>query len=160
MINRIPYRVQPRMAEQAYRTFRVEMPRATHWRPGSCEEAGCSRWAKGWKTTFTSGTPEGERIRHAIKTSPIRRKYTVARLPEGRVEVLFEAGQPCFLQDHPTTQHRVPLDRPQIHVVRSGDWRTDAGTRRATRRVHTRAEHWIEEFAENQDRLASIIERG
>lgn len=160
MINRTPYRVEPRMPQQAYRTFSVHMPRATHWRPATCEEAGCRRWARGWKTTFTAGTPDGERIRHAIKTSPIRRRYTVARLPEGRVEVLFEAGQSCFLQDSPATAHRVPLDRPQIHVVRSGDWRTDGATRRATRRVHTRAEHWVEEFALNQDKLRTALERG
>lgn len=158
-VSRVPYRVQPAMPQQAYRTFSVHMPLATHFRPASCEEAGCKRWAKGWKTTFVPGTPTGEKIRYQIKNSPIRRTYRVVRLAD-RIEVLFEPGQQCFAQDHPTTAHKVLNGRPQLHVVRSGDWRTDAGTRRATRRVHARGEHWVEEFALNQDRLKTAIERG
>lgn len=157
---RQPYRVTPAMPQQAYRTFSVHMPIATHWRSATCEEVGCSRFLKGWKTSFVPDTPEGEKIRHFIKTSPIKRSYKVARLPD-RIEVIFPAGQECFLQDHPSTRHQVPtFDRPQIHVVRSGDWRTNTHTRHATRRVHTRAEHWVEEFAENQDRLKTAVERG
>lgn len=164
MITRAP-RVQPLMPQQAYQTFAVLMPRTgdpktTHWRPATCEEVGCARYLNGWRTPYTAGTPEGDRIVHAIRNSPIRRKYTVLRLPDNKVEVIFEPGQPCFLQDHPATQHQVPVLRPQIHVVRSGDWRTPGSVRRATRRVHTSGQFWVEEFAENQDRLKTLIERG
>jgi hypothetical protein len=158
-VRRVPYRLTPPMPQQVYRTFSVHMPLATHWRRASCEEAGCKRWARGWKTKFVPGTPAGEKIRYQIKNSPTKRKYTVVRLPD-RVEVCFPAGQECFVQDHPATAHKVSVQRPQIHVVRAGDWRTDARTRHATRRVHTRAEYWVEEFAENQDRLKKAIQRG
>lgn len=160
MISRVPYRADPRMPQQAYKTFSVHMPRATHWREASCEEAGCKHYAKGWKTTFVPNTPDGEKIRFQIKNSPTKRTYKVVRLAD-KIEVLFPPGQSCFMQDHPTTRHRVPIfDQPQIHVVRSGDWRTGAKTQRATRRVHTRSEFWVEEFAENQQRLKQIVERG
>lgn len=159
-VRRMPYRAQPRMAQQAYKTFSVHMPITTHWRGATCEEVGCKRYLNGWKTTFVPGTPTGEKIRYQIKNSPTKRSYRVVRLPD-RIEVVFPPGQECFVQDHPSTAHKLPVfDRPQIHVVRSGDWRTDARTRRATRRVHTRAEHWVEEFAENQDRLKTAVERG
>lgn len=150
---RVPYRVQPAMPVQAYQTFGVRMPRATHWRDATCEEAGCKRWANGWKTSFVPGTPEGEKIRWQIRNSPIRRKWTVVRLVD-KTEVVFEAGQECFMQDHPATHHKLPVARPQIHVVRHGDWRSGWGSR------VVRSEEWVERFALNQDKLKTLIERG
>lgn len=155
LVTRVPYRIQPAMPVQAYRTFSVHMPLATHWRPASCEEVGCKRYLKGWKTTFVPGTPTGEKIRYQIKNSPIRRKYVVARLPD-RIEVVFEAGQECFVQDHPVTRHKIPVfDRPQIHVIRGGDWRAHTTGRRVVR-----ANEWVDRFAHNQDVLKTRIERG
>lgn len=141
------------MPVAAYQTFSVHMPTETHWRDATCEEVGCERWAKGWKTSFVPGTVEGDKIRYFIKSSPIRRKYTVVRLAD-RTEVIFEAGQECFRQDAAATRHRRPVPRPQIHVVRGGDWRNGWD-----RRVVSSSE-WVDRFATNQDRLKTAIERG
>lgn len=150
---RRPYRVQPRMPVGSYQTFSVHMPTATHWRDATCEEVGCKRWARGWKTTFVPGTPDGDKIRHFIKNSSIKRRYTVVRLAD-KTEVVFEAGQECFMQDSAATHHRRPIPRPQIHVVRGGDWRHSWD-----RRVVSSTE-WVDRFATNQDHLKTAIERG
>lgn len=154
LVNRVPYRAQPAMPVQAYRTFSVHMPIATHWRPASCEEVGCKRYAKGWQTPFVPGTPAGEKIRYQIRNSPIRRKWTVMRLPDKTV-VTFEAGQQCFMQDHPATHHKLPVfERPQIHVIRGGDWRA-----RTTERRIVGSDEWLDRFAHNQDVLKTRIEQ-
>jgi hypothetical protein len=153
-------RIRPRLPAMAYRTFQVVAPIATHFRSATCEEFGCDKWRNGWKTTFVAGTDKGDQIRQFIKDSPIRRQYRVVRLPGNVVEVLFTAGQSCFLQDHPTTRHRLPTGRPQIHVVRNGDWRVGVSDYLHSRRIHNRPEDWIDEFQTNQDRLKAIVERG
>lgn len=150
---RQPFRIQPRMPVGSYQTFSVHMPRETHWRDATCEEAGCRRWANGWKTSFVPGTPEGEKIRFFIKNSPIKRKWTVVKLP-GKTEVVFAAGQECFSQDHPTSHHKLPIARQQIHVVRKGDWRS------AWDKKAVPVAEWIDRFATNQDKLKTLIERG
>ncbi len=155
MLTRTPNRAAPAMPVQAYRTFSVHMPIATHWRPASCEEVGCKRWAKGWRTSFVPGTDAGEKIRFQIKNSPTKRKYTVLRQAE-RIDVIFEAGQECFLQDHPATHHKMPhWQRPQLHVIRGGDWRASTTTARTVG-----ADEWIDRFATNQDRLKTLVGRG
>lgn len=152
-VRRVPYRVQPKMPVQAYQTFGLKQPLATHWRRATCEEVGCKKYLKGWKTTFVPGTPKGEQIRHTIKTSPIKRKYTVLRLAD-RIEVVFEPGQQCFLQDHPTTAHKTTVGRPQIHVVRRGDWRQGWDGRTVS------PSEWLDRFVTNQDKLSTLIQRG
>lgn len=141
------------MAVEAYQTFGMKQPLATHWRRATCAEVKCKRYLNGWKTTFIPGTPRGEQIRFQIKNSPIKRKYKVVRLPD-RIEVLFEAGQECFVQDHPSTAHKKSLQRPQIHVVRKGDWRRGWDARNVS------SSEWIDRFATNQDKLKTLVQRG
>lgn len=146
-------RVKPRMPVQAYQTFGVRMPRATHWRPATCEEAGCLKWKNGWKTPFVPNTPEHDRIKQYIRNSPIKRMFTVLKEPD-LWTVVFEAGQPCFKQDHPSTRHMVPLQRPQLHIVHKGDWRQSWDARVVG------SNEWVDRFATNQDKLKTLIERG
>lgn len=153
-VRRVPYRVAPRMAVQQYQTFSVHMPAESHWRPASCEEVDCPKWRNGWKTSFVPGTADGDKIRFFIKNSTIKRTYTVVRLAD-RTEVVFPAGMECFKQDHPSTRHRLPIPKPQIHVVRGGDWRAST-----TERKVVKAPEWVDRFATNQDKLKTLIERG
>ena len=74
------------------------------------------------------------------------------RNPLGLTEFTFEAGQTCFVE------HRVPLEREPLYVVRDGDWR---GNPRGTApRIHTRPDDWVDDFAEHQQRLADRFEQG
>lgn len=134
-----------------YQTFQVTSPVETHTREGSCEEAECQAYARGWRMKLDLGTDLGKRQAQYIKHQS-GRSFKVVSQRDGLVELEFAANQPCF------SQHRVRLDRPEIYRVKGGDKRGNpAGV--ATR-VHTRPELWVEEFAENQDRLARLHERG
>jgi hypothetical protein len=51
----------------------------------------------------------------------------------------------------------VPLERQPLLIVRDGDWR---GNPTGRRRLHTKPEHWVEDFKEHQGKINDAIERG
>jgi hypothetical protein len=54
-------------------------------------------------------------------------------------------------------KHQVRLEKPEIFIVKGGDHR---GNPKGTpTRVHTKAEFWVEEFAETQDKIQTQIEK-
>ena len=66
----------------------------------------------------------------------------------------FEAGQRCFRAD----EHRARLERPEIYLVRDGDWR---GNPRGTEpRRHASAADWVDDFANHQETLANRLKEG
>lgn len=169
-------RVAPGWPVQAFQTFQIASPRQTHTRPATCAEVDCDAHRYGWRTTVPADSPQAAYIR--AECSPVdaplspaaaagRRRYrevtdvheTVAGagLPAGQVlgVIVFEfpAGQTCF------AEHRVKLDRPELYVVRDGDWRT-SGDPTARHRQHTKPEHWVDEFATHQDNVATARQKG
>lgn len=171
-------RAQPVGPAAAYKTYQVTAPLSTHFRPATCAEVDCAAWRHGWRTVVDERTDLGmaqaayiraECVSASLPASPAgraRRRYTEHRdehhlmdgtgLTAGSVTGLttfeFAAGQPCF------AKHEVPLERPELYIVRGGDWR---GNPRGTpARRHTTAEDWVEDFAEHQDRLRTALERG
>jgi hypothetical protein len=140
-------RIQPVMPVGAYKTYQIIAPVSTHFRPATCEEVDCGAWKNGWATTVLPGSDDETVVRGA------GRRFIEERTPDGFVRFIFPAGQSCFA----VSRHRVPLERPPIHIVRHGDWR---GNPSGQRRQHTRPEHWVEDFAEHQDQIKTTIERG
>ena len=139
-------RLQPQMPPQFYKSYEISSPVATHFRRGTCDEAGCLAHRNGWVTRVDTTTDLGARQAHYI------RKQSGRRFVESRTEALteftFEAGQECF------AEHKVPLDRPELYVVRGGDWR---GNPRGEVRRHSRPDSWVNDFGEHQDRIARIV---
>lgn len=134
-----------------YQTFQVTSPVSTHTRLVSCEDAECQHYARGWRMKIDLNSDLGKNQARYIKYQS-GRSFEVVSQENGLVELEFRAGQQCF------TEHRVPLDRPEIYRVKGGDKRGNpAGT---LTRVHKKPEFWVEEFAENQDRIARIQEKG
>lgn len=80
------------------------------------------------------------------------RKYKEHR-HASMTEFLFEPGQDCFRR----TEHRVRVDRPELYVVRDGDWR---GNPTGNVRQHKSPEDWIDDFKNNQDQVKTQYERG
>jgi hypothetical protein len=74
-----------------------------------------------------------------------------ARLENMMVVFTFPAGQQCF------TEHRVPLEREPLYVVRGGDHR---GNPREERRVHPRGSLWVEDMQERLGQLTDEIKKG
>ena len=150
-MNRMP----PLMPAGAYKTFSVAAPRNTHFRKAACAEVGCDGYTKGWQSAIDETTQLGQGQAQYIRRDS-GRKFAESRLPDGRTLFAFEAGQRCFRSAE--TSHMVRLDRPEIYVVRDGDWR---GNPRGTEpRQHTRPELWVEDFGEHQDRLMARLQRG
>lgn len=149
MFQRPVNRVEPQMPASAYKTYSIVAPASTHFRKATCAEVDCPRYLNGWRVRVEQLTPE---LLHAAKTSG--RKYSELRVAEGETWLIFEAGQPCFQAG----EHRKRLDRPELYIVRDGDWR---GNPRGTEaRRHARPEHWVEDFSEHQGRLAAAHEKG
>lgn len=134
-----------------YKTFQIVTPLATHFRPATCDEVECSHYLNGWETSVDESTDLGQGQAHYVRKESGRRFSE--RREAGLTVFTFEAGQRCFQ----SYNHRTRLERPEIFISRDGDRRGNP-TGRATK--HTHPDHWVEEFAEHQDRIKTEIERG
>jgi len=139
MLNRIP----PPLPVTAYRTFQIARPVATHFRKATCGEVNCDAWRHGWITRAQTTEQADYVRRHSGRTFEEIEANTFR----------FDPGQTCFAAD----THRAPLEREGIYVARDGDYR---GNPTGARRVHVRPADWVDEFAEHQDWLKTIQERG
>lgn len=130
-------------------TYSIVRPTATHQRVATCAEVECPHWRNGWTTAIDShwqanGMTAADQIAYLRADS--RRKVETTRR-DGVVVFTFGPGQECF------TQHVVPIEREPLFVRRRGVAGDYADTMR-----HTKPEHWVEDFATNQDRLAKLID--
>lgn len=142
-------RPKPLLPPSARKTFSILMPTKTHWRKATCAEVDCPRFLKGWKAQVEVMTPEQI---HLIKGAKYR--YRELTVKAGETWWLFEAGQSCFQAD----LHRIQLGKPELFVVRDGDWR--GNPRRTPELRHKRPEFWVEQFSEHQAKLARAREAG
>jgi hypothetical protein len=143
-------RIEPALPPDAYQTYRIVSPQATHFRPATCAEAECEAHLNGWQSTIDETTVLGQQQAHYIRRQS-GRGFTEERLPTGLTRFSFEAGQECFA----SSSHQVRLDRPELYLVQGGDWRAPGAVRK-----HANAADWVDDFGENQLRLADRIERG
>jgi len=139
-------RIEPAMGVGAYQTYSITSP---HDRlvPAACEQVGCEQWYYGWQSTVDESTELGRSQAQYIRHQS-GRTFREQRTGAGMTVFTFEARQRCFA-NHQT--------RPELYVVRDGDWR---GNPTGRRRVHANAADWTEDFGEHQQRIADQIERG
>jgi len=135
---------RPSLPAAAMKTWQIIRPRER----SSCQAAGCRAYQNGWRTVVDAD--KAEMVRHLTGY-----QFTEARLPEGLYEFTFPAGQECFLGR--AGQHSRPLDDRSRLIERGGDWR---GNPTGMFREHTRADDWVDSFANHQDRLADRFGRG
>lgn len=145
----IVQRIEPSMPVQGMQSFEIASPVETHHKVISCKEAGCQRYRDGWRTVLDVSTLEGARqARWIINYSG--RKYKLEEV--GNVLTFtFPAFQRCF------GKHTKPLERPELYIVRDGDWR---GNPTGKTMQHTRPEHWVEHSAETLDKLRTAQQKG
>jgi hypothetical protein len=146
------FRISPKLPVQAMKTYQVSSPISTHTRPATCAEVECRPHTQGWATAVDERTELGQRQAYYIRKES-GRSFREERTEKGWTAFTFPAGQRCF----DSASHRVPLDRPEFYIVRSGDWR---GSPLGLIRRHTRPEHWVEDFALHQQGVAKMVERG
>jgi hypothetical protein len=142
-------RIAPALPVQAVRSYDVVSPHETHTRKARCQEVECQHYGRGWQTIVDTATPTGRMQANYIRLHS-GRKFTYTETGTV-VTFTFPAEQQCF------SDHRVPLDRPALYVVRDGDWR---GNPSGYRRAHRSADDWVDDFATNQERIARLQERG
>jgi hypothetical protein len=145
-------RIQPHLGPAEYKTYQVVAPNATHWRKATCAEIECEYYIRGWMTEVDPATELGRR-QMAYITRESGRRFSQERMPTGLVQFTFEAGQRCF------QEHRVRLDRPELYIVRRGDFRMKTGPRRQFQGRNAAAD-WVDDFSAHQDRLATALGRG
>lgn len=144
------FRPEPALPASAMKTYGIVAPKATHYRPATCAEVDCPNHLNGWQTVVDESTELGQAQGHYIRNEAGRR-YTEVR-EAALTTFTFEAGQLCF------REHEARLDRPEIYLVRDGDWR---GNPRGTDpRIHKDPQGWIDDFGEHQERLADRLGRG
>ena len=142
-------RIQPQGPAQAYKTYQLLQPLATHFRPATCEEVDCPAYLHGWKTVIDESTELGQRQAHYIRDESDRRyQRDPVVFGQGPVTYMFEAGQRCF------RQHREPLEREPLALVKDGDWRMSQNPRQLS------PDDWVDDFQNHQDRLHTQQERG
>lgn len=139
-------RIQPQGPANAYKTYSIARPMASHWRIVPCEKIECDGYKNGWMTKVDESTELGRNqadyIRHSSDRHFIESK-------EGPLTMFtFSSGQTCFSSRD--EKHRIPLDRNAIFVVQRGDWRQRIGQRF----THATPDSWVNDFGEHQDQLA------
>ena len=126
-------------------------------RAATCAEVDCGAYLHGWQTTVDESTDLGQGQAHYIRKNSGRRFVESRVLSDEGVPLTafrFEAGQRCFRAD----EHRARLERPEIYLVRDGDWR---GNPRGTEpRRHASAADWVDDFANHQETLANRLKEG
>jgi hypothetical protein len=147
-------RITPAVPASAYQTYKIWRPEhGTFWRPATCAQVDCAPHLHGWTTTVDERTELGQRQAWYIRSASARR-FSEHRDDTGLTVFTFEAGQSCFQAD----QHQVATEREPLYLVKPGDWR--GGAQGRSSRVHTRAEDWVEDFSEHQDKIQTVRERG
>lgn len=140
-------RPEPALPVTAMQTYAIKSPVETHTKPAHCRDVGCLDYQLGWTFKTIAGSDDDRFFRRACAgaVDGIRRPFTVSR--DGIFVIFrFEAGVRC----RKATAHRLSLERPEIYLVRGGDWRANTGLIRR----HNRPEHWVEDFAETLDATA------
>jgi hypothetical protein len=141
-----PFRFQPALPVAAYKTYAVASPTDRTIR-AACEQVGCLAYRHGWESHVDESTELGARQADYIRRLS-GRTFREQRTDAGMTVFRFEGGQRCFAE-HWT--------RPELYVVRDGDWR---GNPTGRVRRHTRPDDWIEDFGGHQQALADRLERG
>jgi hypothetical protein len=145
-------RIAPAMGPEAYKTYSMNAPLRSHWRPGTCEEFECDAYLYGWVSTFDLSTELGQQQYWYCKADK-ERGFSMQRVGTSVVKLTYKPGNRCFR----SADHRVPVGRPPRYLVAGGDFR---GNPRNIRVVHRNADEWVEDFSIHQDKLATALERG
>lgn len=139
-------RIDPLHPVQAYQTYSITQP-ADVLVKAACEQVGCEAWAHGWESVIDETTPLGRSQAAYIRTQS-GRTFREQKTAAGLTAFRFEARQRCF------AEHKT---RPELYAVRDGDWR---GNPTGKQRQHTRPIDWVEDFGENQQRIADQQQKG
>lgn len=139
-------RIDPAMPVGAYQTYSITSPQDVQVK-AACEQVACPAWQFGWESVIDESAPLGQQQAAYIRTQS-GRTFREQKRGDGLTVFRFEAHQRCFA-NHQT--------RPEIYLVRDGDWR---GNPTGRQRQHTSPDNWLEDFGEHQQRIADQQKKG
>lgn len=134
---------------EAFKTYQLSAPIQTHRRRASCAEVECPKRERGFKAVCDTSTVAGQKNARWIEKSG---KAFTRSAAGPVVTYTFPVGQDCF------DRHTVSLEREPAYIVRGGDHR---GNPRAIATFrHRNGDDWVADFAEHQDRIIALHQRG
>lgn len=142
-------RLVPQLPAQAFKSYGVRYPLATHWRDATCQEVECPAYRLGWDSVVDVSTELGQ-AQFDYLFHDKSRSFTTEKVGGTLVRFHYPPGNTPF--KGPEHAHRVKADRPPLMVVTGGDWR--GNPRGDATVVHKNAEEWADDFSTHQDRLA------
>lgn len=126
-------------------TYSIVRPPDTHTAPATCAQVDCDFYTNGWETIIDPTTDLGQRQTAYIEAD--RRPKTSSQLADGRIVYTFPPGVECF------ASHVRSLDREPLYLLRRGT----AGRYTGPARHYDNPAQWVEDFADNQQKLTDII---
>ena len=153
MIERPVNRIEPQGDPSLYKTYAMLRPKATHTRIATCQEVNCPSFLKGWRTMLDVSTELGVRQARYIREHS-GRAFIVTKKPDAGNSTLvmeFAPGQQCF------REHRVPVEREPLFVVKGGDYR---GNPLGLPTVQRTRDEWLDDFGNHQLSIAEAVKRG
>lgn len=141
--------MRPELGPEAFQTYAIRRIPGVHTRRARCEEVGCRYNRDGWETRVDVGSELGKtQARYIINKSG--RKFGMKQVGN-LVTFTFKPGQQCF------SGHTVNVEREPLFLVKDGDHR---GNPTGRRRVHQRAQDWVEDMGEHLEKVREQRERG
>lgn len=155
-LTRAPLRADPGtgrpLEPEAFTTFGMRAPLATHFIELPCKIAQCKGYVHGWTSTLDPKRAEHlPLIAHIVSGRSERRWSHGPVTPEGYMTFVFPPGQPCMRNSH----HRRDESKQEFYVVRAGDYRTPIGQRDPKAMSF---DNWVETFDRNQNVLRQAHE--
>jgi hypothetical protein len=132
-----------------YKTYAISSPLTTHTRVARCSEVECPNYLRGWRTVLDLSTDLGKRQARYIREKSGRHFEVITEKPLLTLE--FRAGQECF------SEHRVPLHREPLYLVKGGDYR---GNPLGVPTVQRSERDWVDDFGDHQQKIKEAHERG
>lgn len=142
-------RIEPAIGPEHVKTYAIVRKDGIHVRPATCAEVECEQWKNGWITRV----PTGSDLDAYLASRKHGRVFDSLDTGRGERSYMFRPGQSCFRE----STHRLPIEREPLFVVRDGDWR---GNPRGTPAVQRSAADWTDDFANHQQHIADIRQRG
>ena len=145
------------MLNQPQRIYRAIQPRSTHFRPGTCEEARCPHFLKGWQTIIDESSQFGQAQARYIRVES-KREFRATRDQQGLTVFVFTPGQKCF------RQHEVFNQRPAFALIGGRevlalDPRNPAHVP-GMERLNRIGDDWVDDSKEHLYRLKRLEDRG
>lgn len=136
-----------------YSDYRITQRVKENFRPATCAEVECSAFRNGWKTIVPAGVADQVRV----VARDTGRAYIEQRSAAGLVEFSFQPGQEGFKggeHDHTIRVDSIQRFAKQRFVKQQGVQHATGAPQPLS------AQSWVDDFGENQERLAAEQRKG